>query len=150
MPISSSAAASFLPKEAKIISLLLKNHGIDECEPKVVQQLIDFGYRHATDILHEAVHFAEHANRTDLALEDVRLATQTVVGACFVAPPSRQTMADVAAERNAVPLPPVDDDAVSLRLPSSEFCLLAPHYRITSVKAPAGVSVQQPSSVPTS
>jgi hypothetical protein len=31
-----------VPKEAKIASLLLNSSGIQECEPKVVQQLMEF------------------------------------------------------------------------------------------------------------
>jgi hypothetical protein len=31
-----------VPKEAKIASLLLNSSGILECEPKVVQQLMEF------------------------------------------------------------------------------------------------------------
>ena len=31
-----------VPKEAKIVSLLLNSSGIQECEPKVVQQLMEF------------------------------------------------------------------------------------------------------------
>ena len=42
---ASTAPSNALPKDAKIISLLLKNHGIEECEPKVIQMLIEFGYR---------------------------------------------------------------------------------------------------------
>lgn len=31
-----------VPKEAKLVSLLLTSAGVPECEPKVIQQLIEF------------------------------------------------------------------------------------------------------------
>jgi len=34
-----------IPREAKLASLLLNAHGVTECEPKVIQQILDFMYR---------------------------------------------------------------------------------------------------------
>lgn len=34
-----------VPREAKLVSLLLSSSGVTECEPKVIQQLIEFMYR---------------------------------------------------------------------------------------------------------
>lgn len=34
-----------VPREAKLVSLLLSSSGVAECEPKVIQQLIEFMYR---------------------------------------------------------------------------------------------------------
>ena len=127
---------AILPKDAKIISLLLKNHGIDECEPKVVQMLIEFAYRHTVDILQESLIYAEHAKRPDLepTIEDVRLATQRIVNSSFVTAPSRDVIAKVAAEKNCIPLPLLENED-PIKLPPEEYCLLAPHYKVTSLKS---------------
>lgn len=34
-----------VPREAKLVSLLLSSSQVNECEPKVIQQLIEFMYR---------------------------------------------------------------------------------------------------------
>lgn len=34
-----------VPREAKVASLLLNASGVNECEPKVIQQLLEFMYR---------------------------------------------------------------------------------------------------------
>lgn len=39
---ASKMSSDQVPKEAKIASLLLNSSGIQECEPKVVQQLMEF------------------------------------------------------------------------------------------------------------
>jgi hypothetical protein len=39
--------AEQVPREAKLASLLLSSSGILECEPKVIQQLLEFMYRTA-------------------------------------------------------------------------------------------------------
>ena len=38
----SKMSSDQVPKEAKIASLLLNSSGIQECEPKVVQQIMEF------------------------------------------------------------------------------------------------------------
>lgn len=37
--------AEQVPREAKLASLLLSSSGVSECEPKAIQQLIEFMYR---------------------------------------------------------------------------------------------------------
>lgn len=36
---------SDVPKEAKLVSLLLSSAGVSECQPKVIPQVIEFIYR---------------------------------------------------------------------------------------------------------
>ena len=127
------ATPTMLPKDAKIISFLLKNYGIDECEPKVIQMLIEFSYKHTIDILQESLIYADHAERKDISIDDVRLAIQRIVNTSFITPPSREVISKIATEKNAIPLPVVDNED-PIKLPPEEYCLLAPHYKATSLK----------------
>lgn len=131
--------ANVLPRDAKIISLLLKNHGIDECEPKVIQMLIEFAYKHTLDILQESLIYADHAERRELSIDDIRLAIQKIVNTTFVTPPTRESLSKAAAEKNSIPLPVVDNDD-PIKLPREDQCLLAPHYKVTSLKIPPSAS----------
>ena len=73
-----------IPKEAKIISILLSNSVITECEPKVISFLMEFIQSTlvlllfclalSTKIIHESLVFSDHAGRTNVALADVKLA----------------------------------------------------------------------------
>lgn len=127
-------ANAALPRDAKVVSMLLKNHGIDECEPKVLQMLMEYAYRYCTDVLQESLVYADHASRsTDLTVEDVRLATQSIINISFLLPPSREVTSQIANERNSIPLPPIENED-PIKLPPEEQCLLAPHYHVISTK----------------
>lgn len=93
-----------IPREAKLISLLLTSAGVPECEPKVIPQLLEFMFRifssspshhvhcfvgYTTDVLQESLIFAEHAGRTELDIEDIRLGIQSQITHMFAAPPNR-------------------------------------------------------------
>lgn len=115
------------PRDAKIISVILRSLGIEECEPKVIIQLLEFAYKYSTDVLEDALLFAEHANRTQINTADVKLALQTKVGKHFVPPPPRQYLGDIAASVNSKPLT-VPDGENFLKVPSS--ALLSLDYEV--------------------
>jgi transcription initiation factor TFIID subunit 9B len=85
-------ASDQVPKEAKVASLLLNSSGIQECEPKVVQQIMEFMFstrlneaasvskcvEYSTDVLQLASVYGEHANKSVLDSSDVRLAIKTL------------------------------------------------------------------------
>jgi len=48
---------------------------------------------YTSEVLQDASYFAEHANRQDIALEDVRLAIQAKVNFSFTQPPAREVCA---------------------------------------------------------
>lgn len=106
------------PRDAKIISVILRSLGIEECEPKVIIQLLEFAYKYTTDVLEDALLFSEHANRTQINTSDVKLALQTKVGKHFVPPPPRQYLNEIAATVNSKPLTTPDSESF-LRVPSS-------------------------------
>lgn len=96
--------ADQVPKEAKLASLLLSSCGVSECEPKVIQQLLEFIYRmldrlymftvigYVTDVIQESVLYSEHAGKNELDLEDLRLSIKNQLRHMFVQPPPRDVM----------------------------------------------------------
>jgi len=79
-----------LPRDAKVVALILSSMGISEYEPKVLNQLLELMHRYTTEVLHDALLYSEHAGRPELELEDVRLAIQNKVGFSFTQPPPRE------------------------------------------------------------
>lgn len=125
-----------VPREAKMAALLLSAAGVAECEPRVVQQMIEFMYRYSTDVLQEAAQLAEHAGKTEVDTDDLRLAVRSQLRHMFVQPPARDFMMEMAARRNAIPLPPCDDAGYGPRIPSDSSTLLGASYRVTSQRRP--------------
>lgn len=78
-----------IPREAKLVSLLLSSSGINECEPKVIQQILEFMYRYVTDVLQDCLVYSEHAGKSEVDLEDLRMAIRAQLRHMFVQPPSR-------------------------------------------------------------
>ncbi len=61
------------PRDAKVIATILKAMGVEEFQPRVMNQLLEFLYRYVTEVLQDAQLYSEHASRTELSLEDVQL-----------------------------------------------------------------------------
>jgi transcription initiation factor TFIID subunit 9B len=79
-----------LPRDAKLICLLLESLGVSEYDPLVVHQLLELGHRHMSDLLQDAQMYSEHADRKDtITVEDIRLAVENKVATSFVNPPSK-------------------------------------------------------------
>ena len=53
-------------------------------------QLLEFLQRYITDVLTEARVYSEHASKTAVDLDDVRLAVQAKVNFSFTQPPPRE------------------------------------------------------------
>ncbi|KAI9224177.1 transcription initiation factor IID, 31kD subunit-domain-containing protein [Blastocladiella britannica] len=127
------------PRDARLIELVLASSGIYDCDELVVPMLLEFAHRHVADLLAEASAFAEHAasgsdaasrRRTrDLTVADVRLAVQSKVNHAFTGPPPKDFMLELAAEKNAAPLPPVLPRH-GLRLPPRQYTLTGPNFAI--------------------
>ena len=69
---------------------LLLAMGVDEFEPRVVNQLMDFMYKYTTDVLLDAEVFNEHAGRIpgNVDAQSVMLAIQSR-SANYVQPPTQ-------------------------------------------------------------
>lgn len=118
-----------VPKDAQVIMSILKELGIQDYEPRVVNQLLEFTYRYVTCILDDAKVFANHAKKKTLDLEDVKLACDMVLDKAFTCPPPRHVLTKLAEIRNSMPLPPIKPHC-GLRLPPDRYCLTATNYRL--------------------
>ncbi|KAI0265146.1 transcription initiation factor IID, 31kD subunit-domain-containing protein [Gloeopeniophorella convolvens] len=71
-----------LPPAARAIALLLASTPtVQDAQPGVLHQLLEFSHRYTAQVLSDALVYAEHAGRpSKLELEDVTLAVQARVG----------------------------------------------------------------------
>lgn len=117
------------PRDAKIISVILRSLGIEECEPKVIIQLLEFAYKYTTDVLEDAQLLSEHCGRSIINTNDVKLALQTMVGKHFVPPPPRQYLNEIASSVNSKPLSTPDSENF-LKVPGASVALLNLDYDV--------------------
>lgn len=94
-----------MPQEAKIVALILQSMGVEEYEPNVIHQFLEFMHRYVADVLQDALVYADHASKSTLDLEDVRLAIQSRVNYSFTQPPPRDFLLEMAQSKNSIPLP---------------------------------------------
>jgi len=67
---------SHASKDAKVVAEMLKDVGVDEFEPRVVNQMLEFAYRYVTDVLDYARDVSDYAHKKQVDADDVRLAIQ--------------------------------------------------------------------------
>lgn len=104
------------PRDAKVISLILRTLGIEECEPKVIIQILEFVYKYSIDIMEDAAIFANMCNRR-INANDIKLAIKIKIGKYFVPPPPRHYIMDLVEQVNSRPLV-VNDGECYLKIPS--------------------------------
>ncbi|KAI9207188.1 transcription initiation factor TAFII31, partial [Polychytrium aggregatum] len=117
------------PRDAKLVSLLLQAMDLDDYDPRVTTQLLEFIHRYTLDILADAQVFSDHARRSDIDKSDVQLAVQGLVTHSFVNLPSRDFLADLARKKNSIPLPPVPEK-FGIRLPPEKYCLIGSKLQV--------------------
>jgi len=130
-----------IPKDAQVIMSIMKDMGITDYEPKVINQLLEFTYRYITCILDDSRIYANHAKKKFIDLDDVRLAVKMQLDRTFTNPPPRDVLLDVARAKNNIPLPFVKPHN-GLRIPPDRYCLNATNYKLkNAAKKPAGKPV---------
>ena len=106
---------------------LLQSMGVvEEYEPRVVNQLLDFMYRYTTDILLDAEAYSEHAGKPagQVEMDDVMLAIESRAAYSFVQPaPGGDALHDLALQINSKEMP---------KFPSAKHGLLLPEESITA------------------
>merc|ERR1719189_3274076 len=100
-----------------------------EFEPRVVNQLLEFSYRYISTVLEDSKVLSAHARKKAIDMDDVKLAVEMHTDHNLTSPPPRDLLLEVAAKRNAVPLP-IPRQTGGLRLPPDRFCLTATNYRL--------------------
>ncbi|KAI9143945.1 transcription initiation factor IID, 31kD subunit-domain-containing protein [Paraphysoderma sedebokerense] len=129
------------PQTAKLLALLMQSMGIDESDPRVTQMLLEFAHRYIIDTLHDSLLYSDHAGRTEIDIEDVKLAIQSRVNYSFATPPPKDFLLEQAKEKNSIPLPLVGE-SLGLRLPPEQFCLTSVNYQIVPQKQNIATSKQ--------
>lgn len=127
-----------LPRDAKLTSLLLSSLGQSNYSPLVLHQLLELSHRHMTLHLQDALLYAEHADRREISVDDLKLARKVGGGV-----PSKdvflfsefmtQALMEIADKKNAMPLPQVPEK-FGLRLPVERHTLTAPSVTLNPVQ----------------
>ncbi|PNX55962.1 transcription initiation factor TFIID subunit 9-like protein [Trifolium pratense] len=79
-----------MPRDAKILKNLLKSMGVEDHEPCVINKFLELWYRYVVDVLTDAQDYSEHAGKSTIDCDDVKLAVQSKVNSSFSQPPPRE------------------------------------------------------------
>ncbi|KZT12888.1 transcription factor TAFII-31, partial [Laetiporus sulphureus 93-53] len=106
------------PPTARAIALLLASTPtVQDAQPGVLHQLLEFSHRYTTQVLSDALVYAEHAGRSGkVEMDDVTLAVQARVGWEFGGRVPKEYILSLSTQTNSVPLPPVPE-VFGVRLP---------------------------------
>jgi len=126
-----------LPKDAQVMVAILKDMGINDFEPRVINQMLEFSYRYVTTILEDARVYSNHAKKKSIDMEDVKLAVQLATEESFTSPPPREALLELARAKNAIQLPLIQPKT-GIRLPPDRHCLTATNYKLKSKQKPSG------------
>ncbi|XP_049729280.1 transcription initiation factor TFIID subunit 9B isoform X2 [Elephas maximus indicus] len=132
MESSKMATPKNAPRDALVMAQILKDMGITDYEPRVINQMLEFAFRYVTTILDDAKIYSSHAKKPNVDADDVRLAIQCRADQSFTSPPPRDFLLDIARQKNQTPLPLIKPYA-GPRLPPDRYCLTAPNYRLKSL-----------------
>jgi len=124
------------PRDAKTISVILRSLGIEECEPKVIVQLLEFAYKYSCDIFEDAQLYASLCARDTINNSDIKLALHTKAGKYFLPAPPRSYLQSCADTINSRPLN-VPDTENLLRVPSLNVGLYNTEYTTEQMEANA-------------
>ncbi|KAI0698638.1 transcription initiation factor IID, 31kD subunit-domain-containing protein [Cytidiella melzeri] len=140
--MSRSTVAETLPPTARSIALLLASTPtVQDAQPAVLHQLLEFSHRYTSQVLSDALVYAEHAGHPNkLEMEDVVLAVQSRVGWEFGGRIPKEYTLSLAAQINAVPLPSVPE-VFGVRLPPASECLTSVDFDLVPNKPPPGVKL---------
>lgn len=86
-----------VPRDVRLVSLILASMGIEDVEPAVLVQLLEFAHRtcadrltcvgYTTQVLQDALVYADHASSrqggSNISIDDVQLAIQSRVNYSF-------------------------------------------------------------------
>ncbi|KAJ0174872.1 hypothetical protein K1T71_009980 [Dendrolimus kikuchii] len=122
-----------IPKDAQVIMAIMKEVGITDYDPRVVNQLLEYTFRYVTTVLEDARLFANHAKKKTLDSEDLKVAAHLQLDKSFTNPPPREILLEVARVKNGTPLPLIKPHC-GLRLPPDRYCLSSCNYRLKPTK----------------
>lgn len=79
-------------KDVQTMKSVLKDMGIEEFEPRVINQLLEFSYRYITNLLEDAKAFSNHAGKKNIDSEDIKMAIKSKVDYSFTTTPPRDVI----------------------------------------------------------
>jgi len=129
-----------IPPNARSIALLLSSTPtVHDAQPGVLHQLLEFSHRYTSQVLSDALVYAEHAGRPGkVEMDDVVLGVQARVGWEFGGRVPKEYTLSLATQTNAVPLPAVPE-VFGVRLPPAAECLTAVDFDLIPNKPPPEV-----------
>ncbi|KAF5370099.1 hypothetical protein D9758_001206 [Tetrapyrgos nigripes] len=140
--MSAFRPADNLPTTARAIALILSSiPSVQDAQPGVLHQLLEFSNRYTQQVLTDAKVYADHAGRQDkVDIDDVVLAVQARVGWEFGGRVPTEYIMSLATTTNAAPLPSVPE-VFGVRLPQSNDCLTSIDFDLVPNKPPPGVKL---------
>eukprot|EP01117_Protostelium_nocturnum_P010282 TRINITY_DN3698_c0_g1_i2.p1 TRINITY_DN3698_c0_g1~~TRINITY_DN3698_c0_g1_i2.p1 ORF type:complete len:195 (-),score=60.76 TRINITY_DN3698_c0_g1_i2:22-606(-) len=130
-----------IPLEAKQMESILKSMGVQDYDPRVVNQLMELTHRYVSDLLKSSSIYSQHAGKIEVDLDDLKLASQARINRSFTQPPPRELILDFAKHKNSVSLPSIP--RLGVVLPNEDLCLSARNYQVDPRKK-AKKEVPQP------
>lgn len=133
-----------VPRDVRLLHLILASMGVTSYEDRVPLQLMDFAYRFTHGILQDALVYNDHAHSSmtsaglggtqkPLTTDDVRLAIAARLNYQFKPAPPKEMLLELAQEKNRRPLPVVQE-LMGLRLPPEKYCLTAKEWNFDEEK----------------
>jgi len=140
--MSRSNTTDNLPPTARAIALLLASTPtVQDAQPGVLHQLLEFSYRYTTQVLSDSLVYAEHAGRAGkVEMDDIVLAVQARVGWEFGGRVPKEYVLSLASQTNSIPLPSVPE-VFGVRLPPASECLTSVDFNLVPNKPPPGVKM---------
>ncbi|KAJ7781406.1 transcription initiation factor IID, 31kD subunit-domain-containing protein [Mycena metata] len=131
-----------LPPTARAIALLLSSTpSVQDVQPAVLHQLLDFSHRYTAQVLTDANVYAEYAGRGGkIEMDDIVLAVQARVGWEFGGRVPKEYILSLASDVNAVALPAVPE-VFGVRMPQAADCLTSIDFDLIPNKPPPGVKL---------
>ncbi|XP_060859131.1 transcription initiation factor TFIID subunit 9-like [Metopolophium dirhodum] len=124
-----SSQGKHMPKDTQIIVSIMKDLGIVDFEPQVLNHLLELNHRYTTLLLDDAKTFSNFAKKKSVDADDVKVAIQLAQDGIFCRPPPRDMLMTASREVNKIPLPPVRP-ASGLRVPQDRSTFLQTNYRL--------------------
>ncbi|XP_076935551.1 transcription initiation factor TFIID subunit 9-like [Bidens hawaiensis] len=131
-----------LPRDVKSVKTLLKSMGVENYEPRVVHQFLELWYHYAVDVITDAQVYSEHAGKSIIDSDDVKLAIQSKVNFSFSQPPPREVLLELAREKNKIPLPK-SLSGPGMALPPEGDTLINPNYQLAISRKRTNEAVEE-------
>lgn len=141
-----SSRLSYVPRDARLMALILQSMGIQDVQPPALMMMLEFAHRYVYEVLQDALVYADHANSSksaagvsNLSVDDIQLAIQSRVNHSFTSPPSKDMLLALSSSLNSVPLPPISDK-YGVKLPPVQHCLTNVNFSIVPNPPPDDMS----------